>query len=354
MADVTESREFLDPPSGAVLRKPSTIWDRLAAFVTDQMFPGISHQFDPNTISGESLGGPLRGTIFAPKAVAQQYRQIRKQFPPGVSQVSTHPGQLPSHTDVVENYIKALFRGPLWHGTSAQEAIRAQGFRDPPTRRAHRFGEPSGVSLSGAWNRASEFGGGPLRVGVKFGPQDVLPVMQQSVARRPLLVAYRQALKHPVDPETGSQSFMDVFDDRIRRAAAAQGRYPISSHQLEGAAWNSLVGGHGPKFAESFNKALSRELQEAGIKGLAFSPRRYGEYELLALNPKDVFPLEQRFGSPEGLPSYLTPNVAPRYLGPRMNLLGRYHEAIPQANEEWVRSLSDIYRTFTLRDLLNP
>jgi len=304
--------------------------------------PGVPGK---SPMPGVAQFAPLLGMIHAPKPVVQEYRQIRKGYPQ--PPVVRNTGM----ENIVQNYVTALFRGPFWHGTARGKDILESGFRLPPETRGVRFGEPAGISLSASSGIAHDFGD-LVRAGVRFGTQDVLPVIQASTARRPLLTAYRSALNYPyLDPPEEGTTFNDVLRRKLQSAASelVESKALPSSRTIEQMGWGDFVRAFPPTQAGRFNRALQQELYKAGIKGLVFSPKRYGEYEMLALNPGDVFPLEPRRWLGEADPL--------RAFGQRKGeQLLRFSQRVPQIGDEpdIVRSLSDIYRTFRVRDLLNP
>jgi len=267
-------------------------------------------------------------------------------------------GVLPGRERIASDIIKRGLKEPWFHGTSKAEEVLGpsrgiqerldsilweidpqRGWTHPSSQRAWELnqeanrlkrilgggsfdpartgsahgpylGEPAGVSLTRSPEVARGFGD-VLRVGVDIPPSSVGQFVDPEMQRL-LRGAYEQAVAIPSLPP-GKMTVAEFL--------SKTGNMPQMINK-------ETVG--------SFNQAMSDYLRSQGVEGVAYSPRRFAEYELRVLDPSKAVPLG-RLDVPVGYSSFTpTPNVIQRYL------LGR--PTVPPDVRGKMGQLNELYR----------
>lgn len=181
-------------------------------------------------------------------------------------------GVLPGRERIASDIIKRGLKEPWFHGSRAIPGILDEGALRPgrfdPSRIGSayglRLGEPAGVSLSRSPEAARTFGD-VLRVGVDIPPSSVGQFVDPEFQRL-LRASFEAAHQSPGLASWGSTKPLSYF--------------------LEGA-----TGGARGDVTAQFNQAMSNYLRQKGVEGIAYSPRRWAEYELRVLDPSKAVPL---------------------------------------------------------------
>lgn len=243
-------------------------------------------------------------------------------------------GVLPGMERTASRLTREGLRGPWFHGTPASpgqmgqlEGLLRSGF-DPQKMgktAGIRLGEPTGVSLTRSPRVAGSFGD-VLRVGVDVPPSAVGQFVDPEFQRL-LRGSYEGALSRYKAGHDATSTMLDWLK-------SDPGALPYIQERLRG------------EFS-AFNQAMSDHLRNQGVEAIAYSPRRWSEFELRVLDPSKAVPLGRI--PPAEIGGTLTNPVMRRYwegvpgAGPYAGLRARLEQAFHEAPTFPAR----------LRDILN-
>jgi hypothetical protein len=163
-----------------------------------------------------------------------------------------------------------------------------------------RFGEPYGISLTASPSIAAKFAADENihRVMPLYGgpPTERTLQLWKPEHQKRFNEAYNEAFNEWLN--TGAKRGAEGYTSKhytlanlIENNARVNllNDIPNNYNPIEALATSSFT----PEVA-GFNTQFSQNLQNQGIRGLLYNPRRFGEYEMLMLDPKYAMPLDYR------------------------------------------------------------
>lgn len=168
-----------------------------------------------------------------------------------------------------------------------------------------RFGEPYGVSISASPSIARNFSADEYihRVQPLYGgpPTERIIPMWRPEGQKAMNEGYNTALNQlapelyvsKYDPTSGMkrQNLLESIADELQRQSNPNSA-GLTVEQLINRPMSAIQSSQ--TSAEQFNTLYSKALQDKGYRGILYSPQRYGEYEMLMLDPSYVRPLDYR------------------------------------------------------------
>lgn len=157
-----------------------------------------------------------------------------------------------------------------------------------------RFGEPYGVSLSASPSIARNFSADEYihRVQPLYGgpPTERIIPLWRPEGQKAINEGYNAAFNQFISEGPPGVNRINSLANRLNEVGGKYGLEPLEP-TVEG--WATRLGMGQPE-ASRFNTLYSKALQDQGYRGILYSPQRYGEYEMLMLDPSFVRPLDYR------------------------------------------------------------
>jgi hypothetical protein len=255
---------LLAGPSGAgtagVIRQPEAVAKYLRKLVKEER--GKWGRPEPGDIFGEILRQPMyRGQRTVPEPVSYANKQMEAGLAPDFVHGESNIGPVPTMTET----------------RTSTRHIGEPGF----------FGRGAGVSASVHPDIAVQYSKRP--VGDDFNVSRVVPLFgerPENVVLNPTINTHQEIIRGAYENAT----LQMIADTKLSHPGKGKKfNYDNMREQLR-------KGGA----VDTFNKQLTKNLQEAGFKGILHAPRRSGDFELQMFSGKDLMHIDERASlSPE-------------------------------------------------------
>jgi len=159
-----------------------------------------------------------------------------------------------------------------------------------------RFGEPYGVSISASPSIARNFSADDYihRVQPLYGgpPTERIIPLWRPEGQKAMNEGYNAAFNEWLGQRPGGRWGSGVPD--YNSVLAGYLGHSEAGTDLLANRMDDFLRGVGKTGTADFNTLYSKALQDKGYRGILYSPQRYGEYEMLMLDPSYVRPLDYR------------------------------------------------------------